>query len=302
MLRWSWSGGLLTLVFVAFPALGQDTGVKLVWKFNKGDQFFLQTDSSAKQTMRTPSLGKELKLDVDQTTVFSVTVRDINADKSVVLEYKIVDEKLQQQLLGAGFTITLGAKGEVKKFEGYDDLVKKVAGDDANAQKLFRAVVSEAELKARATDAFGFLPDGPVKLDTPSAKWQRKSELPLGPLGSFEVTKSYTYEGPAKAPSGKAEEKIRFQGEAKYSLPAKTDGTPVLPFQVAKGDLRAENFKGDIFFDAAAGRLDSSDMTVTLKGNVSFAGQGGSGNIDTEVSVEQTIKTKWLDKNPLAPK
>jgi hypothetical protein len=302
---------------VVFPAGADDAAVKLEWKFTKGDKFFLKTDSLVKQTMRTPSLNKELKLETEQTTVFGVTVQDVLADKSVVLEYKIegmtaksavgggaaaADERLQQQLGGATFTVTLSPKGEVTKFEGYDGLVKKFAGDDKNAEKLVRAVLSEAELKARATDALGFLPDTPVKID---AKWQRESKLPFGPLGSFDLKRNYTYEGQGKAPDGKAREKIIYQVEATYSAPPKaekSEGTPALPFQVAKGDLKAENFKGTIFFDAGAGRLTHSEMTVNLKGTVSFAAQGQGGNIDTEVAVEQVVRTTVTNTNPLAPK
>jgi hypothetical protein len=313
MLRRSWPGALLLLV-AAFPAPADEAAVKLEWKLKKGDTFFLKTDSIVKQTMRTPSLNKELKLETEQTTVFSVTVRDVASDKSVVLEYKIegataksstagsaaaADEKLNQQLVGATFTVTLGPKGEVTKFEGYDGLVKKFAGDDKNAEKLVRAVLSEAELKARATDALGFLPDGPVK---DGAKWERTSTLPFGPLGSFDLVRKYTYNGPAKAPSGKAQEQILYQVEAKYSAPAKAEKAPALPFQVVKGDLKAENFKGVIFFDAAAGRLDYTDMTVILKGTVTFGGPGQGGNIDTEVTVDQVVRTAVSDKNPLAPK
>jgi len=316
MLRRYWPGALVLLV-VAFPAPADDAAVKLEWKFKKGDKFFLKTDSTVKQTMRTPSLNKELKLETEQTTVFSVTVQDVAADKSVVLEYKIealtakssvgggtaaADERLQQQLGGTTFTVTLGPRGEVTKFEGYDALVKKIAGDDKNADKLVRAVLSEAELKARATDALGFLPDAPVKID---AKWERTSTLPFGPLGSFDLVRKYTYLGPAKAPSGKAQEKIEFQAEAKYSPPPKaekTEGTPALPFQVAKGDLKAENFKGAIFFDAAAGRLGSSEWTLNLKGPVTFTGQGQGAEITQEVTLEQVVKTTVTDTNPLAPK
>jgi hypothetical protein len=320
MLRRCWPGALLLLV-VAFPAAADDAAVKLEWKFKKGDKFFVKNDSTVKQTMRTPALNKELKLETEQTTVFSVTVQDVTSDKSAVLEYKIesssaktstaggaaaADERLQQLLAGATFTVTLGPKGEVTKFEGYDGLVKKFAGDDKNAEKVVRAVLSEAELKARATDALGFLPDGPVKLDTPTAKWERKGmTLPFGPLGSFEVDRRYTYVGPAKAPSGKAQEKIEFQADAKYSPPAKAekrDGTPALPFQVSKADLKAENFKGTIFFDAAAGRLGSAEWTLNLKGPVTFTGQGQGAEITQEVTLEQAVKTTVTDTNPLAPK
>jgi hypothetical protein len=313
MLRRCWPGTLLLVVVVAFPAPADDAAVKLEWKFKKGDQFFLKTDSIVKQTMRTPALNKELKLDTEQTTVFRVTVQnDPTSDKSVVLEYKIesstaksstaggaaaADEKLQQQLAGLTFTVTLSPKGEVTKFDGYEGVIKKLAGDDKNAEKLVRALLSEDELKARATDALGFLPDGPVKID---AKWERESKLPFGPLGSFALKRKYTYNGPAKAPSGKAAEQILFQVDATYTPPPKSEAAAGLPFQVVKGDLKAENFKGVVFFDAAAGRLHYTDRTVNLKGTVTFASPGGGGEIVTEVTLDQVVRTTVSDQKPAA--
>jgi hypothetical protein len=301
-----WIGAVLALGVLALPTFSQAQQVQLEWKVKEGDKFFLETVSSFKQSMKT--LGKELKQDREDTVVYSVTVAKKNADNSVVLDEKIesvsvkntggpagvpaAEDKFNQQLKDAVFHVTLTPRGEVTKFDGYDELVKKITGDDANARKIVNAVLSEEGLKRSATEAFGLLPAGPVKQGD---KWgeDRTVEAPLGPLGSFTIKKGFTYDGKDSI-NGKSVDKITFSGTAVYA-PPKTADSP-LPFQVVKGDLKADDIKGTIYFDGAAGRLVGSETTLRLKGNVTISVSGT--NLDTEAQQDQAVKTRLLDKLP----
>src|SRR5207249_2953346 len=132
--------------------------VPLKWKFTAGDTLYIEVVSHSKQVLKT--VGKELKQDIEQTSVFSVRVEKVDPDKSVDLEQKlewlmvktggptaVPDARYDQQLSGLAFKVTVDlAKGEVTRFEGYQDLLKKIAGDEA-AQKAAQAILSEESLK-----------------------------------------------------------------------------------------------------------------------------------------------------------
>src|SRR5262249_49501436 len=149
--------------------------VQMEWKLKEGDKFFLETVGTLKQQMRTQS--KEMKQDQELTAVFALTVEKKNADNTAVLEEKVealtvknaaglaagTDEKFNQQLVGTAFKVTLNPRGEVVKFEGYDDLVKKLAGDDPAFRKAVQSVTPEEQFRISVSEAFGFLPDKPVK-------------------------------------------------------------------------------------------------------------------------------------------
>ncbi len=305
MLQRCWLAAVLTLGVLALPAHGQ---VAMEWKLKEGDKFYLETVSTFKQVMRT--LGRELKQDLEQTTVFGVTVTKKDADGSFVLEQKIealmiknaagtaggTDDKFNQQLIGAVFKVTVSPKGEVTKFEGYDDLVKKVVGDDAAARKVFQAIMPEEYSKRSAAEAFAFLPDKPVKT---ADNWERKLETSLGPLGSFSSKRTYTYEGRETA-EGKDLEKITFTAATTYNppTPPKSGEPPAFAFQVDKGDLKVEDYKGTVWFDAAAGRLARSEWSMRVRGTVVITVSGTK--IDTEAQQDQTVKIRLLDKNPAA--
>jgi Family of unknown function (DUF6263) len=302
----SWVGALLALGVLASPAFGQE---QMAWKLKEGDKLFVETVSGFKQSMKT--LGKEFRQDRETTVLYSVTVKSVDANKNAVLEEKVesvavkntgspagepaAEDKFNQQLKDATFTVTVTPQGEVTKFEGYEELLKKIAGDDVNAKKIVQAVLTEEGLKRAATDAFGVLPAGPVKTGD---KWgqDKKAEAPLGPLGSFTLTRTYTYDGKENY-DGKSVDKISFTGTATYTPPKTGEASP-LPFQVTKGDLKADDMKGTLYFDPAAGRVVASETSLRLKGNVSITVSGTP--IDTEMQQDQTVKTRVLDKLPEA--
>jgi hypothetical protein len=302
MLQRCWIGAALAAAVLAAPAHGQ---VTLEWKFKKGDKFYLESTSTLHQSMK--SLGKELRQDMDITYVFAVAVQDVNADRSGVLEQTLesitvkniggptgeipAGDKFNQQLKGATFRLTVTPQGEVTKFEGYEDLLKKVAGEDAAARKTVQAVLSEEYLKRSATDVFGVLPPGPVK---GGDEWQKKQELPLGPLGSFAVTRTYTYRG-KDILDGKSYDKITFDGTATYALPKSGEAGP-FPFQVTKADLKTEGIKGTVWFDEAAGRLVQMTLEMSVKGTLTAVVSGNT--LDTELDQTRSVKIRVLDKSP----
>jgi hypothetical protein len=304
MLQRSVIGAVLALALMAVPARAQ---VQLEWKFKEGDTFYLETVNSLKQSMKT--LGKELRQDLDLTFVFSVTVDKVNADKSATLVEKVesievkntggatgaipAEDRFNQQVKGVTFRLTVTPRGEVTKFEGYDDLVKRLAGDDAVTRKTVQAVLSEDYLKHAAADVFGPLPAAPVK-NNESWGADKKVEVPLGPLGSFTTSRTYTFEG-RDTVEGKSVDKITFKGTASYSPPKSGDPGP-FPFQLTKGDLKVDEFHGTMTFDDDHGRLIQSDTTMHIKGSLTAVVSGNT--IDSELQQERNVKTRLLDKPP----
>jgi hypothetical protein len=303
MLQRCWIGAALALAAVAAPAHGQ---VQLEWKFKEGSKFYLETVSSSRQGMKFQ--GKELRQDTELTFLFSVAVQQVKPDKSAVLVQKLeglfvrnlggpagqinAEDKFNQQLVGTAFHLTVTPRGEVTDFEGYEQLLKKLAGEDAVARKTVQAVLSKEYLKRAATEVFAVLPPKPVK---GGDSWgaDQKQDVPLGPLGSFTTTRKYTYEG--KDEKQNKLDKITFTGTATYNLPRDKDTGP-FPFQVTKADLKMEDIKGTIFFDEAAGRLVGMETRARVKGTMTVVANGNP--IETELEQERAVKTRLLLEKP----
>lgn len=294
-------GVVLVLTVAALPARAQ---VALDWKLKEGDRFYLLTESTFNQVMELPGkdAGKEIKQELTQTSVLQFFVEKKTPDGNYTIKETIEgllvkgasgtaasDDKIQ----GASFTLTLNPKLEVVKLEGYSDFVKKLAGDDPSVLKTVKSIVTEELLTKSAAQAFAFLPAKQVKEGDEWGK-DRSIKMPLGPLGNLEATNLYKYVGKAKL-NDKEYDKITFTTTVEYSLPKEDPG---LAFKVTKGELKADNAKGTIYFDSADGRLVQYEMSLNLTGNLTLSINNVP--LDTKITKqEQNVKVTVSSDNPI---
>jgi len=293
MLRRTWWGVVLVLLGVAAPAQAQ---VKLEWKFKKGETYYVENKTDLKQTIDV--MGMSVKQDMTNTTLASFAVKDVS-ESNVVLEQKILDvkvkssgglgggaDKMTEKMKGAVFTITMSPNGKISKFEGYEDLIKRIAAENEEAGKLVKLMLTEETMKKGAEEAFGFLPNKAVDK---GEKWKSSLTVPMGPIGTFKAENSYTYQG--KSADG---DEIAVAASMTY-MPPKGDGGD-LPFKVVKGDLKSEGAKGTIIFDREKGRMVRYTMNMVLKGSLTMEVQGNQIQMDMVQDQKSTIRV--LDKPP----
>jgi hypothetical protein len=277
---------LALILASCLPAHGQ---VKLEWKFKENDELTLDTVALLKQTLRVGSQSGEQEL--EHGTKAIITVKKVHADGTVELSQlfdrvQARNRRGEGAPAGAGYVrgledavlhLTLNAKREVVRLEGYDELVKRVSKDDANTAKAVRELLKPETLRRSAEELFGFLPDKPVN---PGDKWERKLEAPLGPLGTVTATHAYTYAG-TEAKEGKTLHKITVTTSLAYSIPK--EATPGFQFKILKGDVSVVESSGEIYFDADAGRLVSSRMEMKIQGSLTVSAE----NQMHELTLEQ---------------
>ena len=315
--------GLAALAILAVVASGQDqkTPVKLEWKFQKGKPFYQELKTETKQDMKV--MGQEVKQSQTQTVYFSWTPTEQDKDKNWIIKQKIEGVKMDIEiggnritydstatgasnnplkeffsaLVGSEFTLTLDTKKmEVTKVEGREAFLKSLIGVNAQMEPLLKQILSDEALKQMADPAFAMLPPKDVKV---GETWPRKSTLSLGPIGSYENTYEYKYEGKEKDL-----DKISVKTTLKYTPPvdpAGGAGTGALPFKIKSADLKSKDSKGTIYFDSRPekGRLDNSKSELTLEGELTIE----IGNMTSKVELKQTQTTtvKTTDTNPIAP-
>jgi hypothetical protein len=284
---------LLVVGLGAVPAHGQ---APLAWKFKKDDVIRLEVVSTFKQSMKWQEnkVPKEAKQNIEYTQMLAFKVLDVKEDGSVVLEQKLESIKFKNEggsvmpddkIQGATLKITLGPKRTVDKLEGLDELIAKLAGEDAKVRDTLKRTLTEEWFKKTAREVFAFLPEKEEK------KWTRKVPVPLGPLGNLAITNNYKDDGTEKV-GDKSAAKITFTSTVTYTKPTAKDAAGA-SIQIVEGDLKAESAKGTILFDAAAGRLVSSNWAMKLAGSMTVS-IGGS-KLPTVVEQEETIKMTLKD-------
>jgi len=297
MLRRSWVGVALVLGGLTAPAAYGQDAVKLEWKFNKGDKFYVEDISTMKQKIEL--MGKGFEQTLKTTMVTSYTVKDKTTD-GAVLQQKIENvnvqsqgglggdmDKMMEKLKGAQFTITIGQGGKITKFEGYEEFIKTLTEGMEETAKFVKMLLTEDVLKKSAEEAFGFLPAEPVKMgDT----WKRETTVPFGPLGSFKANNEYSIQG-----KDGENVKIGVKADMRYSPPKAGQGLAGL-FTITKGNLKSEGARGELVFDPAKGRLTRYKMSMVFRGSLTMDIMGNM--VEVEIAMDQNSNSRVLDMNP----
>jgi hypothetical protein len=306
---------LLFVIGLGLPARGQDA-VDLKWKFEKGKTFYQEVSTETKQDMTI--MGMNIAQNQKQTFIFSWTPEQQNdKDKSWTIKQKIEGVKMDIQIggspitfdstkdatssnpladffkaiVGTEFKITLGADGKVSKIDGREEFIKKLVQTNPQMQTLLTQILSDEALKQMADPAFGSVPGHPVKKGD---SWERKSTLNMGPIGSYESTYKYTYEGPDE--KDKNLHKVKIDTTLKY-VPPPPGSSSSLPFKVIKAQLDSKDPTGSLVFDTAKGRVASSNMNIKLEGKLDIEISGQSSEVQLKQSQTTTVKTS--DENPV---
>ncbi len=265
------------------------------WKLKKGDHFYLRNVTTTKQTLK--ALNKEVPQNTEQTIVLGFTVEDQVPEgfllKETVEELTIKPDKGEavsdDKVTGATFHLTLSPKGEILKFEGYDKLIDKLAGDDAAVRQALQATLQEDTLKKSVREALAFLPDRPVKN---GETWERSVEEPLGALGTLRETKTYKLEGQEDV-GGKKLDKITFTTAVDFKPGKKLEN---FPYYVLSGRMETKEARGTAHFDPAAGRL------VQIKSDLKLVGTMVLSSSDTKVDAtyeqDQHTEVSVLNEKP----
>jgi hypothetical protein len=283
---------------LAVPAQAQ---VRLQWKLNEGDKFYLETTGTIKQTMKL--MGNPIDQQFETTAVDSYKVVKKAADQ-IVLEKKIESMKVNatgqgaeqakqsaQKVTGAVFMLTLDPRSNtITKVEGVTEFIKKAFSDDPIMQQAMAATLNDDTLREDQQNILvGFLVDKPVNKGD---KWTRKSNMLLGPIGGFSCQGEYVYRG-TTAMNNRNLERIDATWSLTYAPPKNKGG---LPFEITKGDFKTPTAKGTYYFDADAGKLAQVERKYNMKGTLtmSVAGQ----DVEMEMEMDQISKVRLLDKAP----
>jgi hypothetical protein len=310
---------LCGLVLVG-SAVGQEP-VEIKWKFEKGKTFYQEMTTESKQTMKV--MGIDVNQTQKQTFFFSFTPESQDEkDKSwrikqkiegVQMDLQISDSKISydsfkdatstnnpladffKALVGQEFILTITPEMKVTKVEGRDEFLKKLVNVNQQMEPLLKQLLSDEALKQMADPAFSMVPDKPVK---PGDNWKRTTKLNMGPIGTYESTFTYTFEGLDEKEKNLA--KIKVATDLKYVAPTAGSGPAALPFKIVSADLKAKDAAGNVLFDVEKGRLHSSDLGLTLEGKLSIEVSGMTSEV--ELTQKQTTKVKTSDTLPKGDK
>jgi hypothetical protein len=294
--------------------------VTLKWKFEKDKPFYQKMTTKTVQSMKV--MNNDVNQTQNQTFYFSWKPTKIEGDKvtidqeiiGVAMDIEIGGSKISydsskdqaannplgdffKALVGSKFTVTLDTKElKVTDMTGRDEFLKKLVAANPGMKQLLDTILSQDALKEMAEPTFAVIPTKPV---AKGDKWTRTSKLDMGPIGKYENTYNYTYEG-GDAAGDKAVERIKVETILNYKEPGDTAGQGGLPFKIKSAKLKSANPVGQVIFNSAKGRVDKSTMKLELKGDLAIEIGGQVTTVNLSQNQESIVET--MDENPLAKK
>lgn len=313
--RCRWLVAFIAVAGLSAPAFGQEP-VTLKWEFQKDKPFYQEMKTTTKQTMKVQ--GMDISQNQEQDFVFSWTPKEQDKDKNWIVNQKIEAVKMDiemggnkisfdsskdvggagnpladffKTLVGSEFKLTISPEMKILKIDGRDEFMQKLTKANPSMEPLLKQILSDDALKQMADPAFAAVPNKPVKKgDT----WERKSVLNMGPIGTYDTTYKYTYDGK----DGKLD-KIKMTTNLVYQTPG-PNASGNLPFKIKEANLKSKSAEGTVWFDSDKHRLDHSELKLVLEGKLSI--EIGGQTTEVDLTQNQTTEVKTSDTNPAVKK
>jgi hypothetical protein len=302
----------LLLAPVAPAAAQEPKPAKIEWKFEKDRTFYQTVTSESSRTLKFPGTDVTRK---GRETFFLAWTPTRQEDKNWVLTLKILgfraeidqgDKKLAfdtakdekagdglsaffQALVGAELSYTLNGEMRATNVEGQGKLVEALIKANRRLESVVNQVLGVDNLKQLAETCFPVPSRDAKKGDI----WKRSGALLLGPVGTYEVAYTYTDLGSEK--DGNVEQ-IAVKAELSYKKPSET--RTGFPFRITAADLKTAEGTGTIDFRKDRGRVEKSELKLTLKGKVTVDMVVGK-ETDVEVNQTETTTLTASEDNPV---
>lgn len=289
--------------------------IELKWKLVAGQSFYQEITTETEQKMKVQGLEVAQtqrqtfwlkwtpKKETDKTWIIEQEIIGVTMDISIGGNHIGFDSRAPNKpnpltdffkaLVGAKLVLAIDlADMKIQKIDGLEGLPEKLGNRRNEAFRwLVDGIVGRDALKQMAEPIFGFLP--PVGGTVPSdKKWTRTTTINKGPIGSYETTSTLKYEGTNQEKLCE----IRHSAKLTYQ-PTKENGARTLPYRIVQVDLKTTEGTGTIVFDRVKGRLDRSNLKLTLEGSLTIDVAGTNTQVD--IWQTQTTTVRVTDTNPL---
>ncbi len=303
----------------------------LAWKFEAKKPFYQEMETTTDQSIKV--MGLDVVQKQKQTFYFKWTPEEQDKDGNWKIKQEIEGIKMNidiagnpvsfdstqenppggantalseffKALKGSSFTLTFNTKTlKVDKVEGRKEFIDKLATANQQLQPLLTKILSDDALRQMADPTFGILPPAGKKVGD---SWDTTSTLNLGPIGTYTNKYKYTWKGPDPNAKNKDLELITVETNLSYTAPTESD--PALPFKIKSSNLTTKQEKeptGKILFNTKLGRLESSDVKITLSGTLTIEIGGNTTQVELTQNQTTSVRTgdaTFLPKPPMEKK
>ena len=225
-------------------------------------------------------IGVKMKIDIGGNKIeFDSTLDPAKQPKNPMTDFF-------QALMSQPLKFTISPSLEVKKIDGRKEFIQKLSDTNPAIKTLLDTIMSENALTKMADPTWFAVPPEDGKKE-----WTKNSKLELGPIGKYDTTFKFKLKG-----TDKNKDTIDLDANLVYTPPSDKEKGG-LPFVIKSAKLESKSGTGSAVFDRDLGRIESSTLTMKLKGNLTI--EVSNMATDIELDQDQTSKTTTSSKNPL---
>jgi hypothetical protein len=294
------------------PPKGSNGAPKFTAFGPKSPVFYQEVTTKTVQDMKV--MGQDVQQTQEQTFYIKWTpAKDLDKQGNYVVEQQVVAIKMKidiggnkiafdstlpaakqpknpmtdffKALMDQKLTFTITPAMVVTEIGGREAFIKSLSETNPAIKTLLDTIMSDAALKKMAEPTWWAVP----QKTTAGESWPGESKLDLGPIGIYDTTFKFTYEGKTNNL-----DTVKINADLKYTAPPK-DKTG-LPFTIKDATLSGSSESGEALFNRDKGRIESSKLVMKIKGDLKIE----VGNVVTEINLEQkqTSSTQTFDKLP----
>ena len=315
----------LALAFGFLSGASAQEKLKFEPKFEANKAFYQKVSTKVDQVVKVQG-GADLNLKHEQTFLFKWLPTKLEAEKwtvkltieGAILKVDIASNPVNydstadqpaagnnpgladffKNLIGTEFTITYAKGMVVEKVEGREDFLKKLGTSNPQMQELLKKLLTDEAMKEMADPTAGLMPGADKAAGIAAGEtWEKKTNMPLGPIGTYDRTLSFKYVG--KDTEKKDLDKVEVTAKLLYKAPnADADG---LLFRIKGATLDTVDPKaGTFLFDSKLGQIVTGTIAVRMSGKLNVT----IGTTETEVQLvqDQTTTLETSDKSYLPVK
>lgn len=316
---------IVALAFGAAAGAPAQEKLKFEPKFEVNKAFYQKVSTKVDQVVKVQG-GADLSLKHEQTFLFKWLPTKLDAEKwtvkltieGAILKVDIASNPVNydstaeqpaagnnpgladffKNLIGTEFTITYAKGMVVDKVEGREDFLKKLGTTNPQMEALLKKLLTDEALKEMADPTAGLMPGADKAAGVAAGEaWEKKTTMPLGPIGTYDRTLSFKYLG--KDAEKKELDKVEVTAKLLYKAPdANADG---LLFRIKGATLDTVDPKaGTFLFDSKLGQIVTGTIAVRMSGKLNVT----IGTTETEVQLvqDQTTTLETSDKSYLPAK
>jgi hypothetical protein len=269
----------LSILLFGSTAFGQ---VTLTRKFNEGDAYTSKTTvkTDQKLTIAGQDGGTSSNTVLEQKT--SVGKRDAEGKLPLTVDTNILSSEIA---LPGGIKIKFDSKNPDAKDDAAGSPLAELVRDKikANAKMTTTLVlgkdnavadvqgikpesgINPEDVKSEFAEQLKTLPSKPLaKGDT----WEQEVKLNLGQGQIFTLKRKYTYEGESVKSTVTSSRKVHKITSVDSAV---TYSAKEGPFKVTKSELKVDESKGTMLFDAEAGRAIDSSSILHVSGKIALS-------------------------------